>query len=640
MRSGAEGTPAVDLPRPVSVTKCAQSGVAGLRRDPTDEKPDVILSTSSDAILGEEFMHRSNNFVASLSFSFIFGSAVAFVHPMPANAQSTSDNVIYLNQAWSQDDRDWYYHFSQGSVVLSYDIFLNLEVADGTDLFRSDANSERYGLITQPAGSPYNPDGLPIGISKTVISTSQWPGEETGEFAGLTCAACHEAQLKYKGKHVRIEGGSANTFDLQAYIQALSAAAGATLTDPAKFDRLAARVGAASPEAKSNLRERFERQAALTHHYATRSAASVWPWGPARIDALSMINNRVTANLPDIPENTSTPIAPVKPPFLWNAPQGLWTQWAAIVQNPLARNLGETMGVYMPINLHAKTPAEGLFEANAAIPELHRVENQLARLAPPSWPEDVFGKIDRDKAKAGKALFVEQCAGCHNAWPYRWTEPNKYGKRFIIVGLVPQSYVGTDQTQAQAIRPFAVTGQLSDYLPPELRGKDAVSMDAFKRAIQGEVLERAVAKLKLTPAELIDLNGYRELPSPPAPAGVYKAAPRDGVWATPPFLHNGSVPNLYEMLVPASERSKKFCMSREFDPVKVGLDTTCGPDTFVMDTSLLGNSNAGHSFQDGARNNGVIGPLLTDDQRWALVEYLKSIPEEPGRVTPFGGPPN
>ena len=81
-----------------------------------------------------------------------------------------------------------------------------------------------------------------------------------------------------------------------------------------------------------------------------------------------------------------------------------------------------------------------------------------------------------------------------------------------------------------------------------------------------EVLVRAVAKLKLTPAQLLDLNGYRELPSPPPPDGVYKAAPRDGVWATPPFLHNGSVPNLYEMLVPASERSKKFCIGREFDP--------------------------------------------------------------------------
>jgi hypothetical protein len=529
--------------------------------------------------------------------------------------------------------------FSQGSAVLSYDIFLNLEVADGQELFRSDANSERYGLIAQPPGSPYNPDGLPIGISKTVISTPQWPGEETGEFAGLTCAACHETQLNYKGKHIRIDGGPANTFDMQAYIQALNAAMRATLTDAVKFDRLAAHLGAASPEAKARLRERFERQAALTYEYATRSAATFWPWGPARIDALSMINNRVTANLPGIPENTSTPIAPVKPPFLWNAPQGLWTQWAAIVQSPLARNLGETMGVYMPINLRAKTPADGLFDSNAAIPGLHRVENQLARLAPPSWPADVFGKIDREKAKSGKALFVEYCAGCHNAWPYRWTEPNKYGKRFVLVGLVPQSYVGTDHTQAEAVRPFAVTGQLSNDLPPELRGKDAVPMEAFKLSIQRAVLERAVAKLKLTPAELLDLNGYREQPQPPAPNRVYKAAPRDGVWATPPFLHNGSVPNLYEMLVPASERSKKFCIGREFDPIKVGLDTTCGPGTFVLDTGLLGNSNAGHSFQDGPRGNGVIGPLLTDDQRWALVEYLKSIPEEPGRVTPFGGPP-
>ena len=121
---------------------------------------------------------------------------------------------------------------------------------------------------------------------------------------------------------------------------------------------------------------------------------------------------------------------------------------------------------------------------------------------------------------------------------------------------------------------------------------------------------------------------------------VYKAAPRDGVWATPPFLHNGSVPNLYEMLIPAKQRTQKFYLGREFDPVKVGLDTTGQSGKFLMDTSLLGNSNAGHSFEDGPRGNGVIGPLLTEDQRWAIVEYLKSIPEEAGRVTPFGGPPN
>ena len=153
------------------------------------------------------------------------------------------------------------------------------------------------------------------------------------------------------------------------------------------------------------------------------------------------------------------------------------------------------------------------------------------------------------------------------------------------------------------------------------------------------VLETALQKLKLTEAQLADLYGYRELPAPPSPEGVYKAAPRDGVWATAPFMHNGSVPNLYEMLIPAAERTKKFYLGGDFDPVKVGLDTTATSGTFLMDTTLLGNSNAGHSFQNGPRGEGTIGPLLTDDQRWALVEYLKSIPEEPGRVTPFGGFP-
>ena len=104
-------------------------------------------------------------------------------------------------------------------------------------------------------------------------------------------------------------------------------------------------------------------------------------------------------------------------------------------------------------------------------------------------------------------------------------------------------------------------------------------------------------------------------------------------------MHNGSVPNLYEMLMPAKERTKKFCIGREFDPVKVGIDTTCKTGMFEYDTAVRGNSNAGHSFEEAPRGNGVIGPLLTDEQRWALVEYLKSIPETPGRVTPFGGPP-
>src|SRR4051794_13648237 len=80
-------------------------------------------------------------------------AAPALFQLSAAKAQSSGDSVIYLNQAWSEDDREWYYHFSQGSAVLSYDIFLNLEAADGEELFHSDANLVRYGFLPEPTAS-------------------------------------------------------------------------------------------------------------------------------------------------------------------------------------------------------------------------------------------------------------------------------------------------------------------------------------------------------------------------------------------------------------------------------------------------------------------------------------------------------
>ena len=174
------------------------------------------------------------------------------------------------------------------------------------------------------------------------------------------------------------------------------------------------------------------------------------------------------------------------------------------------------MGVFLPVDLTSKSPAEGLFQSNGAILELARVESQLERLAPPSWPEDVFGKIDRDKAKAGKALFMEHCASCHNAWPYRWTEPNKYGKRFVLVGLTPKSHVGTEP-QLFTLRPLAITGELSKFLPPEFRDKPLLEPFIFSTVLGGEAREVAIRKLKLTDAQLLALNGYREMPTPRPP---------------------------------------------------------------------------------------------------------------------------
>ncbi len=552
-----------------------------------------------------------------------------------AAAQVAYDSAVYLDQGWSQADREMFYQISQGSRAISYDIFLALEVAGGRELFRSDQNSERYGLIPQAVNQRTNPDGLPIGIAKSAISEGRWAGPPQ---VGVTCAACHTGQLTYSGKRIRIDGGHGNTFDFMAYIGGLDDALQSTLSDPAKFNRLAARLGASSKDAESKLHVRLESDASRVHQYRTRALVTPSSWGPGRIDAIAAIVNRLVAFETGIPENFSTPLAPTKIPFLWNSPQGTWTQWRGVQQDPIRRNEVEAMGVFIDVDLHSTTPEDGLFDSTELPLNLERIEAALGRLAPPKWPEEILGKIDRKKASEGKSLFVSICAGCHNVWPYTWTEPNKYGKRFVRVGLIPQTLVGTDPAQFEDLRPYVITGKLSPQLPPPYKEDKYLSTGILYNILQEQILAKSMTPLKLTEAESAELHGYRELPVPSPPIRAYKAAPRDGVWATAPFLHNGSVPNIYEMLLPARERTKKFYVGGEFDPVRVGLDTNAESGRFLLDTSLPGNSNTGHSFENAPLGNGIVGPLLTDEQRWAIVEYLKSIPEEAGRVTPFGGP--
>jgi hypothetical protein len=572
------------------------------------------------------------------------GNSSDATQPAPTAGASTAEatplsekDVVFLDQGWSKEVREGYYHMSQGSTVMPYDIFLNLETADSQELFRSNANSERYGFTLDPADPKTNPDGLPIGLAKTVTTEGPWKGEDIG----LACAACHNTELHYKGKRIRIDGGVGNHFDIEAYLSALDDAMQKTLTDSAKFDRLASRVGASSSGAKSDLRKRFEGAADRVHDYRVRVLVTPYQWGPARMDAIALIVNRVTSISPDIPQNWAVPLAPTKSPFLWNSPQGSWTQWRGVQQDPIDRNLIESMGVYLHMNLTAKSRKEGLYDSNARLKNLEVIEDWLTHLAPPKWPEEVFGKIDRAKAAQGKKLFASHCAECHNSYPYTWTEPNKYGKRFLEVGLIPQKYVGTDRMQFEDTRPLVMTGQLAPNLPGPLKDKNLVPQGALYYGLTQSILQAALEKLNQSPEEAVKMHGYRELPVPrPSELPRYKAAPREGVWATPPFMHNGSVPNLYEMLVPAAQRTKKFYLGQEFDPVKVGVDTSGKSGTYMVDTALIGSSNSGHSFENGPRGNGIIGPLLTDQERWAIVEYLKSIPENAGQVTPFGGPPN
>jgi hypothetical protein len=96
----------------------------------------------------------------------------------------------------------------------------------------------------------------------------------------------------------------------------------------------------------------------------------------------------------------------------------------------------------------------------------------------------------------------------------------------------------------------------------------------------------------------------------------YKARPLSGIWASAPYLHNGSVPSLAELLKPPGQRVASFHVgSREFDPALVGLSIADGPHTMLFDTTQPGNGNAGHEF----------GTALSESDKADLLEYLKSL---------------
>lgn len=78
--------------------------------------------------------------------SYLFGAVSAQSSSGAAVPQSSDNSVIYLDQGWSRADRDTWYWIPQGSVMMSYDIFQNLELADSQEPFRSDANMAYQGV--------------------------------------------------------------------------------------------------------------------------------------------------------------------------------------------------------------------------------------------------------------------------------------------------------------------------------------------------------------------------------------------------------------------------------------------------------------------------------------------------------------
>jgi hypothetical protein len=585
--------------------------------------------------------------IAALFFSSVISAASA---DLPNFAKPKE--VLWLDQGWDTTSADWFHHADQGTQTfqIPFEWFVALEqpgVSVGSlGLFAAPDYLNRYGFISDEKA-----EALPIGFAHggpaITSSGKRWTNPATKlpmTSIGLTCAACHTGRMTYNGTEIRVEGAPANT-NLKLLQGSLGLALIDTAALPLRRIRFENRVLGKNAPISARLRlisqlndvlGTFLHIKSLEDHVAPKSVEE----GFGRLDALNRIGNQVFSIDTGVDANYAAESAPVHFPRIWDASWFLWVQYDGSIEQPMVRNAGEALGVAAPVTLSGGP--DQIFRSTVRVDNLDHIEKMLAGSAPPSaqagfsglraprWQDpklhDVLPAINPTLAAQGQKLYTSLCQGCHLApvstpdfWASeRWTKPNDAGQRYLDLELIPITHIGTDQAQATGIANRQVN------VPSTL----GIREKAFGPAL-GVMVEKVVNKWydDQSPPTAQDtreqMNGYR-------PNGIqaplaYKVRPLDGIWATAPYLHNGSVPTIYDLLSPVSERPKVFYSgNREFDPVKVGLKTDTAPGLTRFDSSIPGNLNAGHEFSD-VSGSGVIGRLIQPNERMAIVEYLKTL---------------
>ena len=501
-----------------------------------------------------------------------------------------------------------------------------------------------------------NPDALPVGFVRN------------GEDIGFTCAACHTGHLEYRGVSLRIDGAPAMT-DLGKLREIIGLSLVYTRYVPFRFGRFAERVlgpGHSDAQAQAlsdQLDALLDKGKAIKAIQDPVFEANVEE-GFTRLDALNRIGNQVffidLLGAPDgfdASRNLAPVDAPVNYPHIWDTAWFTWVQYDSSIMQPMVCNAGEALGVSARVNL--TKPGDTLYDSEVEVREIYQMEKLLAGddpfsgdtpgfkgLRAPNWPEELLGAIDSERRERGRKLYTQLCQGCHlppvegtRFWnPTLWTTPNSAGERYLKVKSIPLSLLGTDPAQAEVLteRKVALPAYLgvrnfapvegSDVLCQTTEG-EAVTETLFGVAL-ADVVEKTVTRWYdnegVPPDQRAELNGNR--PNCIQAELMYKVRPLDGIWATAPFLHNGSVPTLWDLLLPAEQRPAKFCLgSRLFNPKEVGYSTDCVSGSFELDTAIPGNRNGGHEFKDGPLGDGIVGRALSDEERWDLIEYMKSL---------------
>lgn len=295
-------------------------------------------------------------------------------------------------------------------------------------------------------------------------------------------------------------------------------------------------------------------------------------WGPGRVD---------TFNAPKALLNFSMNHADRKElmgnvdfPSIWNQGprKGMQLHWDGNNTSVDERNLSAAFGT-------------GAYPPNLDTDRVLRMARYLETAQPPPYPYP----IDTALAAQGAPIYKEYCAGCHGTReaPFRHNPPQE-GE--WVGTVVPIEKIGTDRSRLDSYTWLLAVNQSTLYAGYE---KDWGFDPPYPQRFH----------------QFRKTHGYANMPL-------------DGIWLRGPYLHNGSVPNLRELLESSSARTPLFYRGNDvYDPLNVGFVSNVaeqnGRKFFPLDTTKWGNGNQGHEGR-------IYGTDLSASDKQALLEYLKT----------------
>lgn len=431
--------------------------------------------------------------------------------------------------------------------------------------------------------------------------------------------------------------------------------------------------------------------------------------GYARLDALNRIGNGVFGVNTGKIDNYAAPNAPVNYPHIWTSSWFNWVQYDASIMGPLIRNAGEATGLGGYVNVSAASdqqrfsssiPMDSLYWIESAlsgdIPP-YPDSKKFGGLQAPKWP-DTFPPVNEVRAARGAELYQQKCKNCHleplnsaAIWSDEYFKPITYyingearqtRDALLDLKVLPLERIGTDPGQSNilakrtintaqdvsfqsgpASRSLGIDAEVCSWSPPPPPSASSQHGNGTNRRLEnfsiedGPMLNFGVALggfVQMVVNQWFDENNispedrdaYKKFRPNCLQVGKgYKARPLNGIWATAPFLHNGSVPTIMDLLSPPDERPAFVVLGNvEFDAERLGIkqpeDASFQPGAkynnehfFILDTSVPGNSNQGHEFSDRWDPNkphddqlkGVIGAKYSLEQRQDIIEYLKTL---------------